>query len=76
MHRIPTRWSSPAQGLARSQQLLEATDRPVEQVAVLAGFGSAASLRQHFQRAFGVTPSVWRQGFRGDYLTTAIRARR
>jgi transcriptional regulator GlxA family with amidase domain len=31
--------------LARSQQLLEATDRPVEQVAVLAGFGSAASMR-------------------------------
>jgi transcriptional regulator GlxA family with amidase domain len=52
--------------LARSQQLLEATDRPVEQVAVLAGFGSAASMRQHFQRAFGITPSVWRQGFRGD----------
>jgi transcriptional regulator GlxA family with amidase domain len=52
--------------LARSQQLLEVTDRPVEQVAVLAGFGSAASMRQHFQRAFGITPSVWRQGFRGN----------
>jgi transcriptional regulator GlxA family with amidase domain len=46
--------------------LLEATDRPVEQVAVLAGFGSEASMRQHFQRVFGITPSAWRQGFRGN----------
>ncbi|MBS1212980.1 MAG: transcriptional regulator containing an amidase domain and an AraC-type DNA-binding domain [Proteobacteria bacterium] len=52
--------------LARSQQLLEAADHTVEQVASLAGFGSAASLRQHFQRAFGITPSAWRQGFRGN----------
>jgi len=46
--------------------LLEATNHPVEQVAVLAGFGSAASMRQHFQCAFGITPSAWRQGFRGN----------
>jgi transcriptional regulator GlxA family with amidase domain len=46
--------------------LLEATSHPVEQVAVQAGFGSAAYMRQHFQRAFGITPSAWRQGFRGD----------
>jgi transcriptional regulator GlxA family with amidase domain len=52
--------------LARSQQLLEAADHTVEQVAALAGFGSVASLRQHFRRAFGITPSAWRQGFRGN----------
>ena len=25
-----------------------------------------AALRQHFGRAFGVSPSAWRQTFRGD----------
>ena len=31
----------------------------------LAGFGSPVSLRHHFGRAFGVSPSAWRQVFRG-----------
>ncbi|WP_374600411.1 helix-turn-helix domain-containing protein [Niveibacterium sp.] len=51
--------------LALSQRLLETTDQPVERIAALAGFGSAVSLRQHFGRAFGVSPSAWRQTFRG-----------
>lgn len=55
-----------AERLALSQRLLETTDRPVEQVAALAGFGSPASLRHHFGQAFGVSPRAWRRTFQGD----------
>jgi len=55
-----------AQRLARAQQLLESTDESVESIAASAGFGSAASLRQHFGEAFRTSPSAWRRGFRGD----------
>jgi len=55
-----------AQRLARAQQLLESTDESVETIAASAGFGSAASLRQHFGEAFRTSPSAWRRGFRGD----------
>jgi len=54
-----------AQRLARAQQLLESTDEPVEAIAGLAGFGSTASLRQHFAEAFRTSPSAWRREFRG-----------
>jgi len=52
-----------AERLARSQQLLETTDQPVERIAELAGFGSVVSLRQHFRAAFGVSPTQWRRTF-------------
>ncbi|MGF6954520.1 helix-turn-helix domain-containing protein [Paraburkholderia youngii] len=55
-----------AQRLARAQQLLESTDESVEAIATGAGFGSAASLRQHFADAFRTSPSAWRREFRGD----------
>ncbi|MGF6922383.1 helix-turn-helix domain-containing protein [Paraburkholderia sp. 40] len=55
-----------AQRLARAQQLLESTDESVEAIAASAGFGSAASLRQHFADAFRTSPSAWRREFRGD----------
>jgi transcriptional regulator GlxA family with amidase domain len=51
--------------LARAQQLLESTDQPIDAIAQGAGFGSAASLRQHFVEAFDTTPSSWRRAFRG-----------
>lgn len=54
-----------AERLALSQRLLETTDHPVEQVAALAGFGSAVSLRQQFRRALGVSPITWRASFGG-----------
>ncbi|REG59823.1 AraC family transcriptional regulator /AraC family transcriptional regulator with amidase-like domain [Paraburkholderia sp. BL6669N2] len=53
-----------AQRLARAQQLLESTDESVEAIAGIAGFGSAASLRQHFAEAFRTSPSAWRREFR------------
>ncbi|WP_293387812.1 helix-turn-helix domain-containing protein [Nevskia sp.] len=55
-----------AERLALSQRLLETTEHPVEQIAVLAGFGSAVSLRQHFRRALGVSPGAWRASFSGS----------
>ncbi|AXF09023.1 AraC family transcriptional regulator [Paraburkholderia graminis] len=54
-----------AQRLGRAQQLLESTDESVEAIAGMAGFGSAASLRQHFADAFRTSPSAWRREFRG-----------
>jgi AraC family transcriptional regulator, transcriptional activator FtrA len=52
------------QRVRRAQHLLEATDEPVERVASLAGFGTAANLRQHFTRAVGVPPVSYRRTFR------------
>ncbi len=54
-----------AERLALSQRLLESTDQPIDTIASLAGFGSSASLRQHFSKAFGVSPRHYRQVFRG-----------
>lgn len=52
-----------AERLQRTQELLEVSSHPVEIVAELVGFGTAASLRQHFKSAFGVTPTEWRKSF-------------
>lgn len=50
--------------LSLTQRLLEGSDHSVEAIAALAGFGSPESLRLHFRRAFGVSPTAWRQTFR------------
>lgn len=55
-----------AERLARCQHLLEASDLSVEAIAAQAGLGSPASLRAHFRRAFGLSPSAWRQAFKGN----------
>ncbi|HEX3382643.1 MAG TPA: helix-turn-helix domain-containing protein [Paraburkholderia sp.] len=55
-----------AQRLARAQQLLESTEESVEAIATSAGFGSAASLRQHFADALRTSTTAWRREFRGD----------
>ncbi|MDF2805774.1 MAG: AraC family transcriptional regulator [Cellulosimicrobium sp.] len=52
------------QRVARAQELLERTDASVEQVAARCGLGTAATLRRHFQRAVGVTPTSYRSSFR------------
>jgi len=51
--------------LALAQHLLENTDQPIERLAEQAGFGSTTSLRQLFKRRFAVSPSAWRQTFKG-----------
>jgi transcriptional regulator GlxA family with amidase domain len=53
------------QRVARARQLLESTDMPVERVAVEAGFGTTASMRQHLHAAIGVAPLAYRRTYRG-----------
>lgn len=50
--------------LAAAESLLEETDAPVEEIARLVGFGTAAGLREQFQRRRGVSPRAYRQTFR------------
>lgn len=52
------------QRLITACRLLEQPDMSVEQVAGLAGYGSAPSLRRAFQRRRGTTPSQYRTMFR------------
>jgi transcriptional regulator GlxA family with amidase domain len=61
----PLQWLL-AQRVRRAQHLLESSDEPVERIASLAGFGTAANLRQHFTRAVGVAPMHYRRTFRCD----------
>ncbi|MHB1247122.1 MAG: helix-turn-helix domain-containing protein [Sulfuriferula sp.] len=55
-----------SQRLSLSQQLLETTDSSIELIAEQAGFGSTASLRQHFNQTFKISPSNYRREFRGS----------
>jgi AraC family transcriptional regulator, transcriptional activator FtrA len=59
----PGRWLS-EQRTRTAQELLETTELPIEHVAVHSGFGSPATLRAHFARALGVTPTSYRRSFR------------
>lgn len=52
--------------LALSQRLLEGSSQDIEQIAHLAGFASPVTLRHHFRKAFGISPSAWRESFKGD----------
>ncbi|RAS06942.1 GlxA family transcriptional regulator [Cupriavidus alkaliphilus] len=49
--------------LTAARRLLETTDKGVDLVAGLVGFGSAVSLRQHFTQALAVSPSAYRKQF-------------
>ncbi|MFE4021257.1 GlxA family transcriptional regulator [Streptomyces sp. NPDC059101] len=60
----PVQWLT-QQRIERARQLLEETVLTVDRVAADAGFGTAASLRQHFQVALGVSPRAYRSTFRG-----------
>jgi len=52
------------QRIARAQELLERTDASVEQIAASCGMGTAATMRRHFHRAVGVSPTAYRATFR------------
>lgn len=58
----PIQWLI-AQRVRLAQELLESTERPIEQIAELSGFGTAAGLRDHFIRATGVRPAAYRRTF-------------
>ncbi|MEV6282342.1 helix-turn-helix domain-containing protein [Kribbella sp. NPDC051770] len=56
----PMRWVT-VQRVLSARRLLEATDLPVERIAAVAGFGSAANFRTVFRREVGTTPSGYRR---------------
>lgn len=58
----PHRWLT-QQRLALAQRLLETTAAGIDQIAVDAGFGSAPTLRHHFQQHLGISPTAYRRQF-------------
>jgi transcriptional regulator GlxA family with amidase domain len=58
----PHRWLI-TQRVGLAQRLLEETDLDVEQVAEQTGFGTAATLREHFARHRGTSPQAYRRNF-------------
>ncbi|WP_433248905.1 GlxA family transcriptional regulator [Streptosporangium sp. CA-135522] len=54
------------QRVQHARRLLETTDLPVDRVAGEAGFGTAASLRQHLVTTIGVSPTTYRHTFRAN----------
>jgi transcriptional regulator GlxA family with amidase domain len=59
----PLQWLLRRRVLA-ARRLLESSELPVEDVAWRCGFGTAASLREHFRRATATTPTAYRRSFR------------
>lgn len=62
MGTTPHRWLT-RQRVLLAQRLLEQTEEPIEAIAAAAGFGSAASLRDHFRREVKTTPTAYRSRF-------------
>jgi transcriptional regulator GlxA family with amidase domain len=60
----PYRWLL-SQRLVLARRLLETTDRSIERIAELAGFGTAAALRVHFRRSVTTSPLAYRRLFAG-----------
>lgn len=58
----PLQWLL-AQRVLEARRLLEESDLAVEEVAWRCGFGTAASLREHFRRATTTTPTAYRRSF-------------
>ncbi len=56
------RWLS-GQRLLKAQELLETTERSIEDVAALSGFGTATAMRQHFAGALKTSPARYRREF-------------
>jgi AraC-like DNA-binding protein len=46
--------------MERARKLLEETDKPIKQVAVLAGYNTISSFSAAFKKAFKQSPSQWR----------------
>jgi transcriptional regulator GlxA family with amidase domain len=65
----PLRWLL-GRRVGEARRLLETTALPVEEVAERSGFGTAASLREHFRRATSTTPTAYRRAFRGESAST------
>lgn len=53
------------QRLSHAQRLLESSRQSIDAIALASGFGSALSLRQHFNAALQLSPSAYRAQFQG-----------
>lgn len=51
------------QRVARAQEMLETSDRPVEWISAACGFGAPETLRHHFRRILRTTPTAYRRTF-------------
>jgi len=58
----PLQWLL-SQRVLEARRQLEESDLPVETIAWRTGFGTAASLRDHFRRATATTPTAYRRSF-------------
>jgi len=58
----PATWLT-HQRVLRAQQLLESSNLPVDEIARLCGFSSAAALRPHFRHLVGITMTAYRDAF-------------
>ena len=61
----PLRWVL-KQRICAAQRRLESSDEPVERIAQDCGFGTGATLRFHFGREVGVSPTRYRRTFEQD----------
>ncbi|ONI78213.1 AraC family transcriptional regulator [Kribbella sp. ALI-6-A] len=55
-----------ARRIARTRELLETTDLPVDTIATQVGLSSAVNLRRRFHAAVRTTPSAYRRAFRSS----------
>ncbi|WP_199706440.1 GlxA family transcriptional regulator [Amnibacterium setariae] len=62
----PMRWLLRAR-LDVARELLERSERSIEQIAADVGLGTGTNLRLHFQRVLGTTPSEYRRTFTPDF---------
>jgi transcriptional regulator GlxA family with amidase domain len=58
----PHAWIT-SQRVLRAEELLETTNRSIDQIADDVGFANAATLRHHFTRARGLSPQRYRRTF-------------
>jgi AraC family transcriptional activator FtrA len=58
----PGAWLAGAR-VARARELLKSSAAGIEEIALAAGFGSAATLRHHFRKQVKVSPAAYRQQF-------------
>jgi AraC family transcriptional activator FtrA len=58
----PAAWLASAR-VERARELLETGNMPMDELAQLSGFGSAATLRHHFRRKLKVSPRGYQERF-------------
>jgi transcriptional regulator GlxA family with amidase domain len=67
----PMRWLT-NQRLPQARRSLEATELPIEQVALRCGLGTAVHLRLHLARDAWITPTAYRNMFRRDAIPAKV----